>query len=154
MMRTFQVFFLIKELAGAHLCGPFFVVQRRRDFSRKDFLWNVECGMWNEKCWEARKEEGFFEEGVRSKEEGEILSLKRKSPEGRHLQGIIHFRGARRLSCHRRLLGQGCCCRSLAESRPAGCRSQNPECQSPAGCLTPAGCRCHPPRSCRWRGEP
>jgi len=54
---------LIKELAGAHLCGPFFVVQRRRDFSRKDFLWNVECGMWNEKCWEARKEEGFFEEG-------------------------------------------------------------------------------------------
>ena len=41
----------------------------------KDFLWNVEGGMWNEKCWEARKEEGFFEEGGRifrgrSKEEG------------------------------------------------------------------------------------
>ena len=28
--------------------------------------------MWNEKCWEARKEEGFFEEGVRRKEEGEM----------------------------------------------------------------------------------
>jgi hypothetical protein len=27
------------------------------------YSWNVEGGMWNEKCWETRKEEG-----VRSKE--------------------------------------------------------------------------------------
>jgi hypothetical protein len=44
----------------------------------------VEGGMWNEKCWEARKEEGFFEEGffeegVRRKEEGEMfIPLKKR----------------------------------------------------------------------------
>ena len=97
-MRTFQVFFLIKELAGAHLCGPFFVVQRRRAFSRKDFLWNVECGMWNEKCWEARKEEGFFEEGGRifrgrSKEEGGRRNVQIR---GRFFRGMWNVEGGMR----------------------------------------------------------